>query len=122
MDELTRNYYRNPALLYPLKWLKNTSPSPPVDPELVKVGNTIHLQWKNQIHNTDEKVFYNVYCSPFSPVDTSNPKNLMATRLEATSLPVKNPMGYYYVVTTYDRYHNESISSQEVHLNQITSR
>lgn len=122
MDELTRNYYRNPALLYPMKWLKNTVPSPPADAELIRNGNAVRLQWKNLEHNTGEQVFYNVYSSPFSPVDTSNPKNLIATRLESTSLPVKNPMGYYYVVTTYDRYHNESISSQEVHMNQISDR
>jgi hypothetical protein len=121
MDELTRNFYRNPALLYPMKWLKSTSPSPPVDPEFVRAGNSVRLQWKNLEQSNSEKVFYNVYCSPSSPVDTSNPKNLIATRLENTSLSVKNPIGYYYVVTTYDRYHNESISSKEVHMNYQVS-
>jgi uncharacterized lipoprotein YddW (UPF0748 family) len=121
MDELTRNYYRNPALLYPLKWLKSTSPSPPVDPEFIRTASSVRLQWKNLEQNNNEKVFYNVYCSPSSPVDTSNPKNLIATRLEDTSLPVKNPIGYYYVITTYDRYHNESISSKEIHMNYQVS-
>lgn len=116
LDELIRNYYTNPALLYPLKWLKDTPPTPPADPEIKKTGNTVQLQWQELKNSNNEKVFYNVYCSPFTPVDISNPKNIIATRLETTSLPIKNPSGYYYVITSYDRYHNESIASEEVYL------
>jgi uncharacterized lipoprotein YddW (UPF0748 family) len=116
LDEIIQNYYTNPALLYPLKWLKDTPPPPPADPVIVKNGNIGKLQWEVQTHNTNEKVFYNVYYSNHTPVDISNPKNLLATRLDATSVSIENPDGFYFVVTSYDRYHNESASSKEVRL------
>jgi uncharacterized lipoprotein YddW (UPF0748 family) len=114
LDEIIQNYYTDPALLYPLKWLKDTPPPPPVNPIIVWNGNMGKLQWEERNQNSNEKVFYNVYCSKRTPVDISNPKNLLATRLDATSVSIQNPDGFYFVITSYDRYHNESIGSKEV--------
>jgi uncharacterized lipoprotein YddW (UPF0748 family) len=114
LDEIIQNYYTEPALLYPLKWLKDTPPLPPADPEIVRSGSIGKLQWKEAEQGNDEKVFYNIYYSRQTPVDISNPKNLLAARLDATSVSIQNPDGFYFVVTSYDRYHNESASSEEV--------
>jgi uncharacterized lipoprotein YddW (UPF0748 family) len=117
MDELARSCYTNPALLYPLTWLRNTPPPPPQNPVIIKNSeNAAILQWEERKKENSEKVFYNIYYSTRTPVDTSDPKNLLATRLDTTSVSIKYPVGYYFVVTSYDRYHNESASSKEVRI------
>ncbi|MDR1437294.1 MAG: hypothetical protein LBI65_04155, partial [Candidatus Symbiothrix sp.] len=100
----------------PLKWLKETPPLPPAEPVIVRNGDTGKLQWKEPEGDSNEKVFYNIYYSRQTPVDLSNPKNLLATRLDVTSVSIRNPDGFYFVVTTYDRYHNESTGSEEVRI------
>ena len=52
---------------------------------------------------------FNVYASDTYPVDTSDPRCLIATRLQATSVTLPRQSRYcYYAVTSTDRYGRES--------------
>ena len=49
---------------------------------------------------------YHLYASPTYPVDTNDAQNLHTAYLKETETTVKE--GYYYAVTSADRYGNES--------------
>jgi uncharacterized lipoprotein YddW (UPF0748 family) len=113
--KVTAGFYSNPALLPPLTWLNDSLPETPQSLSAVKNEAVLHLEWDK----SPGKVFYNVYRSDTFPIDTNNPDNLLVARLRnhQYELPVDDSFesGYYYVVTGYDRYHNESPSSQPVY-------
>ena len=66
------------------------------------------------------RILYNVYASPVCPVDISDPRNLIATRLtkpyitfsnplHSPSIPLHSPsIPLYFAITALDRYGNES--------------
>ncbi len=66
------------------------------------------------------RILYNVYASPVCPVDISDPRNLVATRLtkpyitfsnpfHSPSIPLHSPFTpLYFAITALDRYGNES--------------
>ena len=51
-------------------------------------------------------MIYHLYASPTYPVDTNDAQNLHTAYLKKTEATVKE--GYYYAVTSADRYGNES--------------
>ena len=54
-------------------------------------------------------LLYNIYASPSWPVDTDDPRNLIATRHRGQSLRVPHGgRGLFYAITAIDRYGNES--------------
>jgi hypothetical protein len=110
-DEITREFYTAPALLPPLPWLSEQTPDAPESISSRKADNYVFLTW-DKPEQTKETVFYNLYRSETFPVDTDNPQNLLAVRLGSNTckIPIDNRIesGYYYAVTCYDRYHNES--------------
>jgi uncharacterized lipoprotein YddW (UPF0748 family) len=110
-DEITREFYTAPALLPPLPWLSKQTPDAPEGIYSRKADNYVFLTW-DKLEQTEETVFYNLYRSETFPVDTDNPQNLLAVRLRNNTckIPIDNRIetGYYYAVTCYDRYHNES--------------
>lgn len=107
-------YYTEPALLPPLTWMNADIPKPPAYIEALPMNNYMFLTWEDQGKN----VFYNIYRSRTSAIDITNPKNLIATRLKGNKCRIpsntKTIDGYYYVVTSYDRYHQESAASPSV--------
>jgi uncharacterized lipoprotein YddW (UPF0748 family) len=117
-DELKNNFYRHPALLPPLAWLDATPPAPPEKLEATAVGDCLFLSWESARQPDNKEVNYNVYRSKKFPVDLNNARNLVATHVAGLTLltPLNHPVktGYYYVVTSYDRYHNESVASEPV--------
>ena len=115
-NKIINNYYNYPALIPAMTWLDSIPPLPPGQPDANTMGDYIYLNWKYTKQDNKE-VFFNVYRSE-TPINIRDPKNLLATRLDDSALftPYNKdePSGYYYLVTSYDRYHNESESSESI--------
>jgi hypothetical protein len=113
------DFYQYPALLPPLTWQDPTPPLPPTNVQAVKSGTYLFLNWEPVEQFGGKSVFYNVYRSENGPIDITNVHNLIAARIPDLMLfvPVSNSVesGYYYAVTSYDRYHNESPISDPVY-------
>lgn len=111
--------YSTPALLPPLTWLSDSIPPSPEAFEVTSGEDRIRLRWEQSV-KSEGMIFYNLYRSSEFPVDTSNAELLFATRLTGSQheIPLDNSVveGYYYAVTSYDRYHNESEASPPVYL------
>ncbi len=95
-----------PALTPPLTWENNAAPEPPT---IVSIDSlTSSLRWSGAVDRSDgDRLLYNIYAARTTKVDTSDPRNLVATRVAGNTLRV--PLdGRHYVVTALDRYGNES--------------
>ncbi|MDR0732793.1 MAG: family 10 glycosylhydrolase [Dysgonamonadaceae bacterium] len=119
-DEISSGFYSTPAILPALTWLSGSFPETPKQIYARKNRNSLLLEWDKVPTDTGNIVFYNIYRSEIFPVDIENPRNLAAVRLENNfcELPISTgseETGYYYVVTSYDRYHNESAASEPVY-------
>ena len=106
-DEIKHEFYTAPALVPPMVWQDSIAPSSPTSPvyEKLEDGN-IRLAWGASKDNDDLPVVYHLYASPTYPVDTDYAHHLYATHLKETEITVKD--GYFYAVTSADRYGNES--------------
>jgi Uncharacterized protein conserved in bacteria len=117
LDEL-KKIYSTPALLPPLTWLSDTIPAIPQSFEIISKDNRIYFQWETP-ENSRGMIFYNLYRSSKFPVDMEDSENLIANRLPEArfELPLDNSIesGYYYAITAYDRFHNESEASFPVY-------
>lgn len=119
MDEIKNKFYNYPALLPPLTWLKKTRPIPPKHLRLTVDNSIILLNWESANCSKKENVFYNVYRSKNEYIDINDASNLITARIAncKLSIPIDSSCvkGYYYAVTSYDRYHNESEVSELVY-------
>jgi len=117
--ELRSQFYQTPALLPPLTWLSQRIPDVPSSISAQTNGSFLYLDWDKVPEEDNQPIFYNLYRSKTFPVDTENPENLVAVRLRNNKfeLPIDNRIesGYYYIVTGFDRYHNESAGSKPVY-------
>ena len=112
---------RHPALVPPMTWTHNIAPTAPTK---LTVSHTIHgdaLSWSGAHDRSDGPYLtYNVYASSKSPVDTSNPQNLIAIRRPQQHLnishssPHTSQFSLHYAVTAVDRYGNESEAAQDI--------
>ena len=108
---------RHPALIPPMTWAHST---PPTAPATLHVEHNLQgddLTWSGARDNSDGPyLLYNIYASTESPVDITNPANLVATRHLWQRLTLRRPSGkspLHYAVTALDRYGNESAAIQE---------
>jgi uncharacterized lipoprotein YddW (UPF0748 family) len=119
LEGLQSRFYQYPALLPPLSWLSRTIPDPPLSLSAQKTGYFLLLEWDKVSEKENATVFYNVYRSETFPVDLTRPENLLAARLTDRYYKIqindRIESGYYYVVTSYDRYHHESACSKPVY-------
>jgi len=117
--ELFSRFYSTPALMPPLSWLSQTIPDAPTSISAYTAGSFMLLEWDKVSGKENQSVFYNLYRSETFPVDIRQPENRLAIRLADNQflLPIDRRIesGYYYVVTTFDRYHNESVCSNPVY-------
>lgn len=117
LDEV-KKLYSTPAVLPALSWLSDSIPDVPRLLEVTSNVGQIYFQWE-ATDSQEKMIFYNLYRSSEFPVDTENPGNLIESRLPVSrfALPLDNSIesGYYYVVTSYDRFHNESEASFPVY-------
>lgn len=101
---LTCQMNTTPALIPPMKWQSAVVPDAPSH---LYINNGESLSWQ-----TDPQLVYNVYASANYPVDTDNPKNLVATRLQQGSFLIDGNRPLNYAVTAQDRYGQESRAVQ----------
>ncbi len=109
----TKNEFNRTLALVPaMTWESSSRPTPPE--ELITDSLRGTLSWSGaQDRSGGPNLTYNIYCSNEWPVDVSRAENLVATRVERTSVmvPLK---GKYYAVTAMDRYGNESEPRQNI--------
>ena len=144
-----RQFNSCPALIPPMTWMNATRPDAPTDFKIRGARNEergtrneergadakeisrneergtrseVTISWTAPTPNTQHPTpfLYNVYASSVCPVDISDPRNLVATRLtephitfssakNSLSLPHHSPFRpIYYAITALDRYGNES--------------
>lgn len=128
---------RHPALIPPMTWAQSIEPAPPTTLQVRHTSQGDQLSWKGAKDRSDGPyLLYNIYASRETPVDISNPQNLIATRHIWQTLVVPyvatQSQPLHYAVTALDRYGNESEAIQEPHrvpldpqrrpLNPITQR
>lgn len=105
-----RQFYIYPAKLPPLTWLHNAKPAPPINLHVYKDSSgQLNIEWESP--DETEFLTYNIYISAKDPVDASLAQNILAVNLHANNyvLPIyEGDFGFYYSVTSSDRYHNES--------------
>ena len=107
LDEIQHVFYSTPALIPPMTWQDSIAPSVPTSPiHEFQADGRVRLAWEASKDNHELPVVYHLYASATYPVDTENAHNLFATHLKDTTITGKE--GYYYAVTSADRYGNES--------------
>jgi hypothetical protein len=113
-DLLKTTFYTTPALQPAMPWLDNV---PPASPQGLQVttepSGSAQLNWQAATDNDERNApTYVVYGSDTYPVDTSNPENIIAQGIRATSyryVPVYPwAIKSFFTVTAVDRYGNES--------------
>lgn len=104
--DFASRFDQHPALVPPMTWQHST---PPASPTRLSVSSK-SLSWTGARDASNAPyLLYNVYSSRTLPVDISDPRNLVATRLTEPQLSLSQPTdGRYFAVTAMDRYGNES--------------
>ena len=107
-DYLQKDYYPYPALLPPMTWQSTDLPDAPQLVSRTRIdGINERLEW-----TAVEGCRYVIYASSGTPIDTSNPKNIVKVTYETSftySLLGAFYHDYHLAVTALDRYGNESL-------------
>ena len=118
-DLLTNELYTSPALPPATPWLDAVAPSVPQNLKVEETndGYTL-LSWTSSTDNDSKNApMYVIYGSNTYPVDTENPMNIIAQRVNGTNYTYTSitPWGAkrYFAVTAIDRYGNESEAAQQ---------
>lgn len=115
----TKDFNQTPALIPPMKWMGKPAPDAPIVLQVERGSTADQLKWYGAKDRSGaDYLLYNIYASESSPVDTRDPRNLIATRHRASSLRVPHHgLRLNYAVTATDRYGNESapINSSVLH-------
>jgi len=100
---------RYPALVPPMTWMSSSKPARPTNLKVNRNGKIVTLSWQGATET------YNVYASDTYPVNTSDPRNLIAVRLRSNSVSMESPrMAHaFFAVCASDRYGNESEPAEE---------
>lgn len=112
-DSLQRNYHRYPALIPAYTHLHNHSPKEvrKLKAEWTPQGYLLHWEAEQSKTNPELASYFVVYRFKHKePIDLNNPKRIVAiTRDNSYLMPYKKGLEKYrYVVTSVDRFHNES--------------
>jgi uncharacterized lipoprotein YddW (UPF0748 family) len=96
-----------PALPPAMTWVNRNAPTAPENLVVDTVSMT--MSWDKSLPMNDSpNVLYNIYSSNIAPVDITDARNLMLTRIEKNSVRIQIEPRRYYAVTAIDRYGNES--------------
>jgi len=99
-----------PSLIPPMTWAGKPAPLAPTTLSLSDGS----LSWSGASDPSGAPyLLYNIYASNQYPVDTDNPRNIVATRLSVTSLKVPEGGNLFYAVTAMNRYGLESAAIQQ---------
>lgn len=93
-----------------MTWMGRRAPAPVTILQLDRGKTSDKLIWYGARDNSGaDYLLYNIYASETFPVDTDDPRNLIAIRQRAQSLIVPHQgHALHYAVTAIDRYGNES--------------
>ncbi len=121
MDSLKSSRYRYYAFIPPMRWIDSVGPNPPINLTLRRISDrSFELIWSTPEPPIDGDTvkYYAIYRSETTPVDINDIKNLVAvvsgTRISYTDQVADGNKVYYYVVTAFDKLHNESEPSNQV--------
>ena len=118
-DALEEDFYTAPALLPAMPWIDNVAPTPPSGLTVETPENGYwKLSWQPATDNDKRNApMYVIYGSDTYPVDTSNPENILAQRVQGTEytyVPIRPwTARKYFAVTAIDRCGNESEAIQQ---------
>ena len=105
---LQTGFYSLPALTPALTWESNTPPAPPTGLTMEQTANGLQLRWDMP----SEGLRLNLYRSRRWPVNIENAANMAYSYVSGNALTVASSLPLssqpYYVLTTIDRYGNES--------------
>lgn len=118
-DRLDKKYYNTPALQPPMPWIDNEAPSAPDSLTIEHIADGYwKLNWQSSTDNDQRNApTYVIYGSNSYPVDTSDPRNILATQVRGTEyiyapiLPWERC--HYFAVTALDRCGNESSAAEK---------
>jgi uncharacterized lipoprotein YddW (UPF0748 family) len=121
IDSLKSSRYKYFAFIPPMPWIDAVPPNSPFNLIARKTSDRVfELIWSNPglASDGDSVKYYAIYKSETSPVDVGDIKNLVAV-VEGSrvsySVQIEDPnKRYYFVVTAFDKLHNESSPSNEV--------
>ena len=109
-DFTADEYDHTPALVPAMTWLCSTPPDAPTQLQITETAQGTQLQWQGACdHSGADYLLYNVYASANAPVDTSDPRQLVATRVIGNTTTVRLPASYHFAFCALDRYGNESV-------------
>ncbi len=117
-DELVGQYYTTEALQPPMPWLDNIAPTPPTGLTVSEdIDGYYRLSWKASTDNDQRNApRYVIYASDSYPVDTNQPKYIIAQNVRGTQFEYTSLFPWmhtpYFAVTAIDRYGNESAPIQ----------
>lgn len=112
-DSLKNNFYKYPALIPTMPWKDSLPPLPPSN--LTVIGNlttaTLHWQKPGPAADGDTARYFVVYRAVNDTIDMNDPRTVRFLSLNDTTQfadPISPNVQYNYVVTAFDRLHNES--------------
>lgn len=111
------DFDNTPALIPPMTWAWNNRPTAPGGLKICRSSASDRIVWTPASDKSGAPyLLYNVYASTEPGVDICDPRNIIATRLTATSLNVPHTHGQtlFYAVTAVDRYGNESVGTGDM--------
>lgn len=117
-DTLEKIFYTAPALQPAMPWIDSVPPTPPTNLRTEQLAEGyLLLRWNPATDNDPQNApTYVVYGSDTYPVDTDNPKNILAQRVQGTEFIYAPIFPWttrkYFAVTAVDRCGNESQGAQ----------
>lgn len=117
-DSLTQNYHRYPALIPAYTHLHSHSPKDVYKLKAEWTADGYKLHWKSDHSNSNPETAHYFVIYRFGEkekINLENPHNIVAiTRQPEYLLPYKKgKVKYRYVVTSVDRFHNESLKGKK---------
>jgi uncharacterized lipoprotein YddW (UPF0748 family) len=118
-DSLRTNFYKYPALLPRMPWRDDVAPDQPTALTGTQHGtDSVELHWtapSEAINEFDKVKRFVIYRSTNPAINLNDPANILTiTTSPITSYIDKNlptASTYYYVITSVDRFNNESVPS-----------
>lgn len=112
-DSLRNHYYKYPALVPTMPWKDQSPPMPPQNGSISQTSEGVNLAWVagTTADDGDENYYFVVYrFDAKEEIDLRKAEKILYIGKEKTFIDTSPKQGYsyVYVVTAFDRQHNES--------------